>query len=707
MKAGDLLSRRMLAIKMMKGGNFDVMLYVAPFTNAVKNRAFQFIAITIGTIQFYLWLHAISGIQNYGDQSFQKLKLNWSPPEQSQSVSLSLLFRGCETFSRNLSTNENSTIFFDQTVHMDGLSLTFSDEIVHGSTNLKFSLRGAAGSNSSVYYLVGSSDLRFAKSNVRFLNAPVPMKRKMIFQYHPPWPWYVTEHLVTIFWALVCFGTGMCGALNAPLAARRISLWGSCGLSLIHVSCAIGYLSLGLSREAFFSWINVFLYTTVSAVLNFKEVYFTDACAVLGIFSVMTRVVSECAVFQDCPFLLVDPPVSGVGFAILGGVSIVRRSQFFARAVKGVQQDKAAFDATWGELIAADRDGLDRIDSAARKVAQSCPSRQARHFNRERSTCTSSGSSVSQMVSRVFQSAPEESATDLFRCKSIPGTTDESAPVTSLDQLYAQSLAVLPILHMHCSRWAERSGGALDHGHRAPGAAEPHADLPETANRWRQYRYLKCPSRAIEKALTCYGGDVSRLADVCRARIAFDGAAGIAACLDLIWRCSPCVQVVRIRNGLDSALDSGPLGGYRVSALPTEVSGCWRGGYWGVTFCLPRLGCVSGTVRGRWRGRERGHDPCRSGRRRLAAWNILNLTRTGLMDRTQGKFARFLTPCWQALTLNIRFDSLEARHLGVEGHVCEVQLASKGFVNLLVCTTLAPTRSFQAHWQAYMMAPDD
>jgi hypothetical protein len=38
------------------------------------------------------------------------------------------------------------------------------------------------------------------------------------------------------------------------------------------------------------------------------------------------------------------------------------------------------------------------------------------------------------------------------------------------------------------------------------------------------------------------------------------------------------------------------------------------------------------------------------------------------------------------LTLNLRFDSLEARHLGVEGHVCEVQLTSKGFVNLLVCT---------------------
>lgn len=36
------------------------------------------------------------------------------------------------------------------------------------------------------------------------------------------------------------------------------------------------------------------------------------------------------------------------------------------------------------------------------------------------------------------------------------------------------------------------------------------------------------------------------------------------------------------------------------------------------------------------------------------------------------------------MILNIRFDSLEARHLGIEGHVCEVQLTSKGFVNLLV-----------------------
>ena len=43
---------------------------------------------------------------------------------------------------------------------------------------------------------------------------------------------------------------------------------------------------------------------------------------------------------------------------------------------------------------------------------------------------------------------------------------------------------------------------------------------------WRQRRLVKAPERAVQKAVTCYGGDPSRLLDICRARIVFDEVLG-------------------------------------------------------------------------------------------------------------------------------------------------------------------------------------
>ena len=81
---------------------------------------------------------------------------------------------------------------------------------------------------------------------------------------------------------------------------------------------------------------------------------------------------------------------------------------------------------------------------------------------------------------------------------------------------------------------------------------------------WIQRRYIKSPGRAIEKALTCYGGDVSRLVDICRGRIVFDGAAGMLSCVEAILAEAPWVKVVRIRNGMDPRHDPYATAGFRV-----------------------------------------------------------------------------------------------------------------------------------------------
>jgi hypothetical protein len=59
-----------------------------------------------------------------------------------------------------------------------------------------------------------------------------------------------------------------------------------------------------------------------------------------------------------------------------------------------------------------------------------------------------------------------------------------------------------------------------------------------------------------------YGGDVSRLTDVCRQSIIFDGPAGVAACLRAV-AADPEAVVLRVKNRLDPAYDARSSAGYR------------------------------------------------------------------------------------------------------------------------------------------------
>ncbi len=63
-------------------------------------------------------------------------------------------------------------------------------------------------------------------------------------------------------------------------------------------------------------------------------------------------------------------------------------------------------------------------------------------------------------------------------------------------------------------------------------------------------RIIKRPERAIAKAAVCYGGDVSRLIDLCRARVVFEDTGALCACLELIESVGQSVETVRIKNSM-------------------------------------------------------------------------------------------------------------------------------------------------------------
>ena len=96
---------------------------------------------------------------------------------------------------------------------------------------------------------------------------------------------------------------------------------------------------------------------------------------------------------------------------------------------------------------------------------------------------------------------------------------------------------------------------------------------------------LKPLRRAAEKALLCYGGDVSRLLDLCRARVRCASVAALAACLATLQG-DTTLAVVRVKNWMSAQHDPRATGGFRVSepssphtpTRPLQVGGARRAG---------------------------------------------------------------------------------------------------------------------------------
>ena len=123
-----------------------------------------------------------------------------------------------------------------------------------------------------------------------------------------------------------------------------------------------------------------------------------------------------------------------------------------------------------------------------------------------------------------------------------------------------QAAIVAPRLRAHAVAWAASSGATLSGECSAGGGG---AGLEE----WIRAGLVKDPERAVTKALVCYEGDVSRLADLCRVRlVASDlpqaAAAVAAACGD------SAVRVAGVKNGMTLGHSAALHAGFRVRPPP-------------------------------------------------------------------------------------------------------------------------------------------
>lgn len=113
-----------------------------------------------------------------------------------------------------------------------------------------------------------------------------------------------------------------------------------------------------------------------------------------------------------------------------------------------------------------------------------------------------------------------EEAADLQRCMCPPWSEmgwrkrRELKLVTSMDLLFQQAACLRPVLQRKVEYYMSMMPEGVDRGWRIAPMRLGDSDTPHMA--------LKSPERAVQKTMRCYGGDCSKLVDICRDALVFD-----------------------------------------------------------------------------------------------------------------------------------------------------------------------------------------
>jgi hypothetical protein len=570
-QARDTLDRQIKSSKSVRFRGASLIQTELPFMSGMRQPLFLTVITVVGLLTISIAFFALSSMENYGVFRFRFLRIEGLGKDRAF---LRLLRKGCDIYSFNF-TSERNNFTFTNPIEMDGFGLELK-EITSREPTLPFRIKGSEDGKVGNWFDVGSPDIRMARQGLRLLKGRLPESPgEYVFDYRPQLVWLSENVVNNVVFGAGCIYSGIHGLLHG--SGRGALFAAAVLLVLVNVVCSIWHLAVGSNREVFYTVASVIIFGSVAGILLFREKYVADACAILGIFALIVRSFQDCVIFGDPEYLLIDPPVIEPIFIALGLTLSFAKHFVHCQALQRVVQDQAEYDNAWAKMVGQQSENLDVFEEIARlSNAHSLLTGEARHYNRQvlvPESLTFSPFKVDGGASRIFPSCTSKEGAEIDLAPRAD-TADVANPVTSLDQLYSQAAGVVSIMRRRCSEWAATSDGCVEDTPIPEEFPSRDSDaMQESMRRWIQRGSIKRPRRAVRKAVACYGGDVSRLVDICRARIVLDGPDGVRRCLQAMLLDAEGARIVRVKNTLDLRLDSKYSAGFRVGDSTLERDG--------------------------------------------------------------------------------------------------------------------------------------
>jgi hypothetical protein len=575
--------------------------FISPFTACIRQSWVQVLMIGTAIFQLVEASNAIITFRSFGVATYSDFRLKDTRNSVSGNFSFHLLKDGCSIASRQISLSVNdSHISLSQPNEVNGFQIILGQSSHVVSTN-SIVLEGSR--DRIGWATVGSSNFRRVAKGIRISDGSPKFDQSlnMKFDFRAPWPLYSNTVVSPFLFAVGCICTALCGAyarlwkVDTQSLGKSIFVGLCFTLALHSFAVGVGYLSLDMKLESFLPFNESIGDLILSAVLGFREMFFFDALRLVALYILACRAVNDCILFSDCSYLLQEPPVQALACGIVGTVFITIRHRFLVAAINSVNYDRSVLNDKWDRLleVTSEKRSLEALAAAAER-ASACVGIHARQLNRARLRTgdeISAGhrtwplSLLRPVPQRRSGTLPVIGELEGGFCEgerraafsavggenvwaegTLPGEIDPTSPVQCLDQLYSQALGLALLLRGRCVAWAAASCGAVAMGQTAADQDSETGQRMSAVSEWMRLGFVKSPARAAEKVLVCYGGDASRLLDVCRGRILFGSAADLARCLELMLAdaAAGAVQIVRIRNSLCESFDAWVTAGFRV-----------------------------------------------------------------------------------------------------------------------------------------------
>jgi hypothetical protein len=571
-------------------------MYTAPFVCFLQHRYFRLLFTALAIFKFGVAIYVATSSGNIGVLRFQDFQLSIMNISQEQysaikPVIVNMMYKGCQVSSASQAAMSDQVlnISYPEPSPIDGLDLTWMPEF--NSPELYVMLKGSTDHGTS-WTLAGSSSYTWDESGFHNLDhgGATVTDGKMVVRFRPPWPFYVICIVSPCIGAVAWAVTLLCARFRSVAAARRVALASLTALTIICAAAAAGYALIGRTREAAAPLVSCGCAALVAAALWRAEPLLAEAAVLAGVLCTAERVATSCAVFDDCAAALrAAPPVTGPTLAAAGAALVLLRRGFCLALRRGVAADGAFYDREWAVFLAAPgaEDALLAAEAGAAALCACAPPAARHYLPTVRPAADGDGGAGGSFIGSgsggeeggrpsSFRLGPGPLWTLSFQRLGSLGGGPDRAPVGSLDVLYAQAVAVAPLLRAFCAGVAAACGGELHDARAAalgPGPGPGGGGLCGPGlDRWVRRGWVKAPGRAVRKAAAAGGGggggggDASRVLDVCRGRIRVHSGRQLAAALAAVSAAQPrLVVVVRVRRRLRGGGDGGGLvGGFRV-----------------------------------------------------------------------------------------------------------------------------------------------
>eukprot|EP00286_Rhodomonas_abbreviata_P020362 CAMPEP_0181306638 /NCGR_PEP_ID=MMETSP1101-20121128/10415_1 /TAXON_ID=46948 /ORGANISM="Rhodomonas abbreviata, Strain Caron Lab Isolate" /LENGTH=829 /DNA_ID=CAMNT_0023412725 /DNA_START=205 /DNA_END=2692 /DNA_ORIENTATION=+ len=483
--------------------------------------------------------------------------------------------KGCLSHIRPASSyteGKHLVALFDTPVPLDGFSLTTSGPPANDPVRFTVSVQREDGRWEEVAFQQNLVTFSGERRPGAAVELPECRGEATLFDLRAArdLPWFVGRVVGGIS---ICLGLAVLGGSGLPLVGVRVvgrrglyGCWAAGGLAM--VVAGVLYALLGKRQEAVM-WLvygGVFLTGTAAVFRRERSLIPILLCFGVGILVadalchgvVVGRGAADVAV-PACHAVLAC-------FMLLGWLVLWLKSLVQHREVtKVLAADKAAYLDAWRELCSqagADQAlrRLERVVASASVAVKhgAVPAQCQRIMLDKGRVVREDGQAEWSLRAQWLWWLRNAWSTLIY---DVPHHNVHLKPVRSLDTIYSQATCLHPILRGKVQEWAGKTGAmlaTLDGGFvrwdEARGSAEQRRRV-----KWGQ---IKKEGRAAEKAIRCYGEDVSRLVDVCRQTLVFETVGSLADCLQEIAN-DTGVELVRVKNRLSPEEDGAASAGFR------------------------------------------------------------------------------------------------------------------------------------------------